>query len=133
MNPDRKPFNLVGTKQWRRTLRTHMPKAEHLLWAEVRGDKMGCRFFRQYGVGQYSLDFYCPTFRLAIEVDGESHKEKNAQERDRKRDKYMQAFDMKTVRISNLEIYENLEGVVERLKGLLKSRQSHPRNLSPSP
>jgi very-short-patch-repair endonuclease len=33
----------------------------------------GLRFRRQHPIGPYILDFYCDEFRLAVEIDGQSH------------------------------------------------------------
>jgi len=40
----------------------------------------GLKFFRQYSVGPYILDFYCPERRLAIEVDGGQHAQETGKE-----------------------------------------------------
>ncbi|MGB9699652.1 MAG: endonuclease domain-containing protein [Thermodesulfobacteriota bacterium] len=31
----------------------------------------GLKFFRQYSIGLYILDFYCPLLKIAVELDGE--------------------------------------------------------------
>ena len=55
-------------KQQRRELRHNQTDAERTLWAKVRNKQFfGMRFFRQYSIGPYILDFYCPTVKLAVE------------------------------------------------------------------
>ena len=50
-------------------LRKSMPEAEVILWSKLSRKQMsGHKFRRQYGVGRYSIDFYCPELKLAIEV-----------------------------------------------------------------
>ena len=67
-------FNRPSVKPRRQALRRTMPKAEVLLWMQLKGRQLlGCKFRRQYSVGSYVLDFYCPEIRLAIELDGDSH------------------------------------------------------------
>jgi len=52
-------------------LRHSMTGAERVLWRAIRQQQLdGLRFRRQHPVGRYILDFYCPSHRLVIEVDG---------------------------------------------------------------
>ncbi|MDP7611118.1 MAG: DUF559 domain-containing protein [Nitrospinaceae bacterium] len=67
-----KIFNKTTEKEKRRKLRKQMPKAEVLLWQQLRGKQpSGFKFRRQFGVSQYVLDLYHPQAKLAIEVDSE--------------------------------------------------------------
>ena len=116
LHSHRPPFNLASKKPWRRTLRSEMPKAELLLWGHIRRDQMGVRFRRQFGVGPYSLDFYCPKLKLAIELDGDSHFEKGAVEHDKRRDEYLKNFGIKTIRFRNDEVYYDLFNVLKKIK-----------------
>ncbi|HEU5016777.1 MAG TPA: endonuclease domain-containing protein [Pseudolabrys sp.] len=51
-----------------------MPLPEVILWQALRKGRLsGLRFRRQHPIGPYILDFYCPSARLAIEVDGSVH------------------------------------------------------------
>ena len=40
------------------------------------------KFFRQYSIGPYILDFYCPTVKLAVELNGGQHKQSDNREHD---------------------------------------------------
>jgi very-short-patch-repair endonuclease len=63
-------FNTTLQKQRRRFLRSHLPKAEAVLWTHLsRRQMLGYKFRRQYSVEQYIIDFYCPELKLAIEID----------------------------------------------------------------
>lgn len=119
---NRPPYNTVVTKQRRRGLRSEMPKAELLLWGHIRRCQMGYVFRRQFGVGPYSLDFYCPALKLAIELDGDSHFVEGAAERDRRRDQYLRRFGIRTIRFTNEEIYYDLYNVLEKLREQLNSK-----------
>ena len=67
-------YNDPSTELDRRRLRKNATDAERKLWSILRSKRMaGLKFFRQYSVGSYILDFYCPERRLAIEVDGGQH------------------------------------------------------------
>ena len=57
-----------------RELRRKMSLPEVVLWQALRNGKLaGLRFRRQHPIGPYILDFYCPSARLAVEVDGLAH------------------------------------------------------------
>lgn len=57
-----------------RQLRANMTDAERCLWRGLRYDQLGVRFRRQYVMGQrYILDFFAPKIKLAVEVDGGQH------------------------------------------------------------
>ena len=45
----------------------------------------GFKFYRQYSVGSYILDFYCFKAKLAIELDGSQHNEFKQYKKDQKR------------------------------------------------
>ena len=66
-------FNQTPTKEFRKDLRNNISKSERLLWSRIRNKQIGYRFRRQYGIGNYIVDFYCPELRLIIEVDGIGH------------------------------------------------------------
>ena len=62
------------TFQRARHLRRGMSLPEIVLWQALRKLRLGgLRFRRQHPIGPYILDFYCPSARLAIEVDGFAH------------------------------------------------------------
>lgn len=85
------------------------------MWQEVRGKKIGgVRFHRQYSVGPYILDFFCPAFRLAIELDGEQHKDEKKY--DVERDNFLKGQDITVIRFWNDEIINNIEGVLQKIR-----------------
>lgn len=55
----------------------------------------------------YFLDFFIPSLRTAIEVDGISHSLYNNSDKDRNRDKDFKTIGIKTIRISNDEVSTN--------------------------
>ena len=80
-------YNKPESKTKRRLLRNNMPQPEQRLWYYLKGKGLkGCKFRRQYGVSVYTLDFYCPQQRLAIELDGDSHFNPAAERRDEVRE-----------------------------------------------
>ncbi|QPJ61102.1 MAG: endonuclease domain-containing protein [Candidatus Nitronauta litoralis] len=110
------PFNPSRTKKMRRALRNNMPPAEQALWKVLRGKKLkGYKFRRQFGVGEYSVDFFCPRVRLAIEVDGPSHFLESSKDTDDVRQLYIESTGVKILRFTNLDIRDNLDGVVQKI------------------
>jgi very-short-patch-repair endonuclease len=109
-------YNDNRLKTRRQALRNNMPKPEQRLWYWLRGKKAnGYKFRRQYGVGGYILDFYCPELRLGIELDGDSHFNDKAKEYDRIREDFLKANNIRVLRFTNKEVKDNIQGVVEKL------------------
>jgi very-short-patch-repair endonuclease len=100
----------------RRELRKNATLQEEKLWFELRHSKLGAKFKRQHSIGGYILDFYCQKFQLIVEIDGEVHTSKEAQEYDRVRDEYFTELGYKVLRIPNREIDFNIEKVFEIIK-----------------
>ena len=107
-------YNKQSQTGLRKKLRNNMPKAEIILWSKLKGKQMnGFKFRRQYGVGPYVIDFYCPKLKLAIEVDGDSHFKEGAEQYDQKRQKFIESYNIHFLRFANADVYENLEGVID--------------------
>lgn len=117
-------FNREDEKELRRGLRKTMPPAEVILWQCLRGQQIGYKFRRQYSVGAYVIDFYCPQMKLAIELDGESHYVDGAEERDKQRQDFIESFGVRFLRFTNVDIYDNIEGVLEQIVQVLS--QNNP-------
>jgi len=64
-------FSLV---RFAREMRRAPTRSEALLWAQLRGRRLGVHFRRQhvFPLG-YVVDFYCCSARLVVEVDGSIH------------------------------------------------------------
>lgn len=82
---------------------------------------LGCRFLRQYGVDSYMLDFYCPSLKLAIEVDGDSHFKEEAQDYDRERQDFIESLGISFLRFLNTDIYNNMDAVMVRIAEKVKA------------
>ena len=99
-----------------RELRSRMTDAEIKLWKQLRMRQViGIKFLRQRPIGNYIVDFYAPEAKLVIEVDGSQHYEDDGVERDEQRDAYLGGLGLKVIRFSNLDVIQNIEGVVERI------------------
>lgn len=72
--------NLPALRFFRKALRHNLTPAEAKLWTLLKGSQLaGRKFRRQHSVGNFILDFYCPSERLAIELDGAVHDSDDAQ------------------------------------------------------
>jgi len=76
-----------------------MSLPEVLLWQLLRKAPDGLKFRREHPTGEYSLDFYCADARLAIEVDGEAHSFGQRPRRDDRRDAWLAAAGIMTLRV----------------------------------
>ncbi|MEK6646637.1 MAG: endonuclease domain-containing protein [Candidatus Firestonebacteria bacterium] len=113
-------FNRQETKKKRKVLRKNQTEAEKLLWSKLRNRQVeGYKFFRQYGIDKYIVDFYCPKLKLVIEIDGGQHYTEEGYAYDGEREQYMVSVGVKTMRFSNLDILKNVEGVFMQLESEL--------------
>lgn len=93
-----------------------MTDAENLLWSKIRDKQLkGFQFYRQKAIGKFIVDFYCPKANLVIELDGSQHYCVKGEKRDRIRDDYMESIGIKVLRFSDREVFENLNGLMERI------------------
>ena len=108
--------NDPALKDRRRELRHNQTDAEKALWAQVRNKQFfGLKFFRQYSVGAYILDFYCPEKKLAVELDGGQHNLSEGREYDAERTAYLNFHGIEVVRFWNNEVLCEMEGVLKSL------------------
>lgn len=116
-------FTDKNLKQARRQLRRKTTEAEGILWSKIRNRQLGnYKFRRQYSVGIFIVDFYCPEAELVIEVDGGHHTELKQADYDKTRTKYFNFLGINVVRYWNNDILENIDGVVDDLLEKIKPR-----------
>jgi very-short-patch-repair endonuclease len=100
------------TKANAKSLRTNATSPEILLWSVLRSRNLsGLKFRRQHPIEPYIADFYCHAARLVIELDGRSHDSRS--DHDEQRSKFMGELGLMTLRISNDDVLNNLDGVLE--------------------
>ena len=84
-----------------RALRNNMTGTEPLLWARLRGRKLeGWKFRRQHPIGEYIVDFACPSARLVVELNGYSHGFEEQVAYDENRQRYLEAQGYKVLTFS---------------------------------
>ena len=114
-------FNHPNLKLRRQKLRGDSTNFEKILWNRIRDTKLGRKFFRQYSVEGYVLDFYCPEKRLGIEIDGGYHQKLDVQKYDSYRTRYLEAYNIKIARFWNYDIKNNIKEVLTDIKTLIAS------------
>ena len=120
-------FNRRSEKETRQLLRNSSPSAELILWSKLKSRQI-CdrRFRRQFSVGPYVVDFYCPALKFAIEIDGDSHFHPGEQEKDRQRQEHNESFGIQFLRFGNNEVRENLRGVLEGIYRKIRELERTP-------
>jgi len=97
-----------------KAMRREMTPTEKLLWEHLRGKRFGgSKFRRQQVIGAYIVDFFCPSTRLVIELDGESHLE--PKNNDASRDEWLAQNGYKVLRFWNTEVFECTDAVLEMI------------------
>jgi very-short-patch-repair endonuclease len=109
------PYN-NSLKKFARELRHNLTEAETHLWLRLRKRQLkNCRFYRQRIICNYIVDFYCPDAKLVIEIDGSQHFSEPGIARDVTRDRHLVDLGLMVMRFSAREVFENTEGVLERI------------------
>jgi len=110
-----------------RSLRRKSTWGERKLWLRFRNRSFAqFKFRRQHPVGPYILDFYCASKILAVELDGDVHGAPGQKNHDVTRDAYLKAKGIRVLRFWNVEIQDNLEGVLDAIYAALHQPMSNP-------
>ena len=108
------PYN-PSLKERAKQLRRSGTLTEILLWNKLKRKRfLSLDFDRQKIIGNYIVDFYCAEKDVVIEIDGNSHDDK--EEYDKNRDGYLESLELTVIHISDIDVKNNLEYVIERLK-----------------
>lgn len=111
--------------EFARNLRVHATDAEQRLWALLRGRHLGgFKFRRQHPLPPYTLDFYCDAARLCVELDGGQHGE---DQRDARRDAWLAEQGIRTLRVWNNDVFNDLERVLTAIWDVLQEQPSPQR------
>ncbi len=122
-----KLFNSKNLKSRRQLLRNNATKAEQFLWNKLKRRRLkGLKFRRQYSIGPYIVDFYLPSHKLAIEIDGPTHISKLSVEKDQKRTEFLESKGIGLLRFKNNEVYENIDQVLEEIREIVLTTPQSP-------
>lgn len=93
-------------------LRKNMTAEERHLWYDFLR-KLPMPVKRQKNIENYILDFYIPSAKLAIEIDGRQHKLAENREDDRIRDEFLNSLGITVVRYTNDDIRDRFQAVAK--------------------
>ena len=103
-----------------RRLRQELTPAESILWQALRGRQIeGLKFRCQHPVGRFIVDFYCPSVKLVIEVDGGIHNQQQVY--DQARTEKLEAFGYRVLRFTNEQVMKDLSAVLEQISKAARS------------
>src|SRR4030042_2155374 len=110
-------LNKISLKSRRQILRKNSTDAERKLWTRIRNKQLpGLKFYRQFSVGPYILDFYCPVCRLAIELDGGQHAKIKQKIYDDKRTDFLRCNNISVIRFWDNDVLQNIDGVLKKVE-----------------
>ena len=106
----------------RKSLRTFGTSAEAMLWLHLKNKQLeGWRWRRQFSVGPYIIDFYCPKAKLGIELDGNSHYTLPGMEYDDFRTIQLNnVYGVKLIRFENDMVWKDVDSILFEIKRVLQ-------------
>ena len=115
-----------------RELRRNPTEWEVRLWRYLSNSQTGHKFRRQAVIFPFICDFFCPARGLIVELDGDTHDPVQ----DKRRDARLRERGFETLRFANLDVDENIEGVMSVISSTLRRRPNRWTRLphpNPSP
>ncbi len=118
--------NRKDKRSLRRLLRQNATSAEAALWCILKGKQIdGLQWRRQFSVGPYVLDFYCPRIRLCIELDGEYHYASEGFDHDNVRTEWLwREKRIYVVRLENRDVFTHHDRIVSLIRNIVKEIQA---------
>ena len=103
-----------------------MTKEEKHLWYDYLRT-YPVRFSRQKVLGKYIADFYSAEAKMIIELDGSQHYTTEGKEEDKERTDFLEKYGLKIIRISNMDVNRNFEGVCVYIDKMVRQSLSQLR------
>ena len=104
-------------------LRGSPTDSEQVLWQELRSRQVGgARFRRQHPIERFVVDFFCPEFRLVIEVDGDVHAFKRREDEARDAERRRRGF--RVLRVPSVDVFESIDGVCMEIERAIESQRA---------
>jgi len=100
-----------------RAMRAAPTASEDALWRVLRAQQLGVRFRRQVPMGRYIADFFAPSARLVIEVDGGCHTRRV--HLDARRDRALALLGYRVLRLSACMVTEQPAVALARIRAAL--------------
>lgn len=114
--PKRPKYSLDAKRNFAAAMRAQPTNAEAAMWEYLRADETGFRFRRQITLMGYIVDFYCPSLRIAIEVDGSVHLNEEIAAKDAEKERALEARGIKVLRFDNEDVLHFRRPVLMRIQ-----------------
>ena len=101
-------------KYFSKDLRNNMTSEEKHLWYDFL-KKLPFNVKRQKIIGNYIVDFYIPSARIVIEIDGIQHNTEEHILSDKNRDIFLSELGITVLRYTNADINRNFNNVCNHL------------------
>ena len=111
-------------------LRKNMTPEEKHLWYDFLKD-LNITVHRQKVFFDYIVDFYIPSAKIVIEIDGSQHYEKENRKNDKERDFKLNSEGIKVLRYTNLQIKRDFENVCRDILNNITPHLSASQTPSP--
>lgn len=103
--------------EFAKILRRNQTSGEKVLWNKLRMKRFhGLKFRRQVPLGPFIVDFLCVEKKLVIEIDGASHAEPGAVDRDARREQFLVGKGFTVLRFGNAQTIESVEWVLNEIR-----------------
>lgn len=100
-----------------RALRRRETSAESRLWHSLRNRQLArWKFRRQHSIDRFIVDFVTLDGKLIVEIDGATHSTDEELAHDKERTRILESLGFRVVRVTNTDVYGNLEGVLEMIR-----------------
>jgi very-short-patch-repair endonuclease len=113
-----------------RDMRQKPAPAEQTLWYRLRDRRLnGFKFRRQVAIGSYIAEFLCASCKLIVELDGDSHADRQPYDEQRTAELREQGFEV--IRFLNTDVHDHLDAVLLAILRECEARSTP--NAVPSP
>jgi very-short-patch-repair endonuclease len=97
-------------------LRANATDAERILWSVLRGKQLAAlRLRRQQPIGPYIADFFCPSAKLVVELDGSQHRMDKVAASDEERSRFLESRGYRVLRFWNVDVMKERDSVAEAI------------------
>jgi len=121
------PPTLLG---FARQMRAYPTDAERRLWTFLRNKQLGgLRFRGQQPIGPFIADFFCPSAKLIVELDGGHHSADKNAAYDEDRTRWLKARGYRLLRFDNSHVLKEPATLLEAIVREIADRPPAPKHL----
>jgi very-short-patch-repair endonuclease len=115
------------TRKKAKSLRENPPESEAAPWKLIRGSRLGLKFRRRAVVLGWIPDFWCPSAKLALEIDASTDDRKR--QRDAVRDVMLERQCIRTLHIKAADIFRSPDAVKACILAAATAQTSNARDV----